>query len=192
MEKQQTIRFWRGRLPHWEVVDASYFITLRLAGTLPVLLKTELNGLMKDVCQDDYLDIARQYFQKIEAWLDNDTTFDVLSQANVAEMIISAFREYESRSIWQVHSFVVMPNHLHWFFTPVGQGMIESVRNFKRYTARQVNQCLGTVGKRFWQSEWFDHWSRSPLEDDKIITYIRNNPVKAGLVARAEDWPYLK
>ena len=35
-----------------------------------------------------------------------------------------------------------------------------------------------------------DHWSRSDEEDDKIIAYIRNNPVKAGLVQNYTDYQY--
>jgi hypothetical protein len=43
---------------------------------------------------------------------------------------------------------------------------------------------------RFWQREWFDHWSRSDDEDERTVVYIRNNPVKAGLVKSYQDWPY--
>jgi putative transposase len=42
--------------------------------------------------------------------------------------------------------------------------------------------------KVFWQDESFDHWVRSEEEFWKIVAYIENNPVGAGLVGRAEDW----
>ena len=35
---------------------------------------------------------------------------------------------------------------------------------------------------RFWQDEWFDHWPRSDEQDERIMRYIQNNPITAGLV----------
>ena len=43
---------------------------------------------------------------------------------------------------------------------------------------------------RFWQREWFDHWSRSDEEDERTILYIHNNPVKAQLVENYLDWRF--
>jgi hypothetical protein len=58
----------------------------------------------------------------------------------------------------------------------------------KGITARNANKMLNRSGKTFWQDESFDHWSRSPAEGQKIRLYIENNPVKAHLVARFQDW----
>ena len=192
MEKSQTTKFWRGRLPHWEIKDASYFVTLRLSGSLPLFLKKELKQSLGNAQNEGWAEKSREYFLKLEAWLDKDHASNYLTNSNVAHMIMMAFQEYERRSIWKVHSYVIMPNHLHWFFTPVNQPMSESILNFKRYTARRANKILNLTGKRFWQAEWFDHWSRSAEENERIISYIRNNPVKAGLVYNPEDWPYVK
>ncbi|MDZ7762710.1 MAG: transposase [Desulfovermiculus sp.] len=192
MLKPQTIRFWRGQLPHWEVADADYFITLRLAGSLPQALKEELQQIIHNVGINDVQNKSRKYFVHMEAWLDNDRRTNILTDKTVADIITLAFAEYEFRSIWKVHSYVIMPNHLHWFFRPVDRSMSDCISHFKRFTARKINDQLGTEGKRFWQREWFDHWSRTSEESEKIIQYIWNNPVKAGLVARAEDWTYMK
>lgn len=40
--------------------------------------------------------------------------------------------------------------------------------------------------------EWFDHWCRTPGKEDGVATYIRNNPVMAGLVPRTADWPWVR
>ena len=61
--------------------------------------------------------------------------------------------------------------------------MKELMRGFKHWTGTQGNRLLGRAGDRFWQDEWFDHWSRSADETDRIVHYIRQNPVRAGLVA---------
>jgi hypothetical protein len=63
---------------------------------------------------------------------------------------------------------------------------------FKRATAHFVNKHLEQPLNPLWQEEWFDHWSRSPQEDDKIVSYIINNPVKAGLVSDPRDWAWLR
>ena len=58
----------------------------------------------------------------------------------------------------------------------------------KGATARQANLVLSRTGERFWQAESYDHWVRDEGEWDRIAAYIENNPVKAGLVERAEDY----
>ena len=42
----------------------------------------------------------------------------------------------------------------------------------------------------FWQSESYDHVVRNDVELKRIIAYVLNNPVKAGLVENWQDWPY--
>ncbi len=61
-------------------------------------------------------------------------------------------------------------------------------QGLKGYVAREANLLLGRTGQRFWQIESYDHWSRSIAETKRIIAYIENNPAKAGLVAKPEDW----
>jgi len=66
----------------------------------------------------------------------------------------------------------------------------EITKKLKGYTAREANRILGRTGQHFWQEESFDHWSRDEDEFFRIIAYIENNPVKAGLVTRPEDWQW--
>ena len=49
---------------------------------------------------------------------------------------------------------------------------------------------LGRTGQPFWQAESYDHSVRDDRESDRIKEYIENNPVKAGLVANAENYPW--
>ena len=64
---------------------------------------------------------------------------------------------------------------------------------FKHWTSREAKRLLNLpLGARFWQREWFDHWSRSAEEDEKIKSYIHANPAKAGLTAGGEVWPWLR
>ena len=49
---------------------------------------------------------------------------------------------------------------------------------------------LGVTERRFPQDESYDHWVRSEQEFGRIRTYIEMNPVSAGLVRKAEEWPW--
>ena len=56
--------------------------------------------------------------------------------------------------------FVVMPNHVHVLLTP--RVPLEKItRVLKGYSAREANRILERVGRRFWQTESYDHWIRS-------------------------------
>ena len=99
-------------------------------------------------------------------------------------------------------AYVVMVNHLHLLLRPklIGAPKQSSIDSFvplssitkriKGYTAREANRILQRTGKNFWQQESFDHWPRDEDEFFRIIAYIENNPVKAGLVREAKDWPW--
>jgi len=83
-----------------------------------------------------------------------------------------------------------MPNHIHLFFELLKAGLKEVLEDFKSWTGGRAARLTSLDDDRFWQREWFDHWSRSDDEDERIIAYIRQNPVKAGLVSDYRDWPY--
>lgn len=60
----------------------------------------------------------------------------------------------------------------------------------KRFQAREANRILGLIEQPFWQEESYDHLVRTPEEFGRIVRYIENNPVKAGLVAEPADFPW--
>ena len=64
------------------------------------------------------------------------------------------------------------------------------MQTLKGYTAREANKLLQRSGQPFWQKESYDHAARNEREAGRIRRYIEDNPVKAGLVARAEDYPW--
>jgi type I restriction enzyme R subunit len=73
---------------------------------------------------------------------------------------------------------------------PYGRSSRERImHSIKRYTARECNRRLGRAG-RFWQEESYDHCVRDDGELERIIHYVENNPVKAGLVESAVLWEF--
>ena len=196
IRKPETIAFWAGRLPHWEVEGGRYFITIHLTGAIPAAGRDRLRATAEQLCRStqrdapDWLRLQRMIFAEMERWLDRAEKTAHLAQPAVAEMLIEAIEHRQANGDWDVFEYVVMPNHLHLFCEIGRSGLKETLEGFKTWTGRRAAEILGTDGERFWQREWFDHWSRSDAEDDRIARYIRKNPEKAGLVAKFADWPY--
>jgi putative transposase len=56
---------------------------------------------------------------------------------------------------------------------------------------RSISVALGATKKRpLWQPGFFDHVLRNDESYSQKWEYVRENPVRAGLVARADEWPY--
>jgi REP element-mobilizing transposase RayT len=127
----------------------------------------------------------------MERWLDRAPQVVHLQNPDVAAMVVEAIERRQQQGDWDVFEFVVMPTHIHLFCELSELGLKAIMNDFKRWTGHQAVKILGTGnGPRFWQREWFDHWSRSDEEDEKIARYIRQNPIAAGLVEVHTDWPY--
>ena len=81
-----------------------------------------------------------------------------------------------------------MPNHVHMLVKNLdGHEMSGFVKSIKSFSARRANAILGREGP-FWMREYFDRAVRDEGHLVSLIEYVHNNPVKAGLVAKPEDW----
>jgi REP element-mobilizing transposase RayT len=192
--------FYRRHLPHWQPRDAVFFVTFRLKNSLPseiiIALKDEreraklalekLSETEKD--SQNYID-ERRYFGKWDAYLDK-AEFGPrwLAQPEIASIVNEAIH-YRDGKIINLHAFCIMSNHVHMVFSrsdcqpdlPLGKIM----QSLKRHTSRQANLILGREGA-FWQDESYDH----VIRDVRIINYVLENPVKAGLVAQWDEWQW--
>jgi REP element-mobilizing transposase RayT len=103
---------------------------------------------------------------------------------------MEAVRDGECRfGRYRLHSFVVMPNHVHLMVTAHAP-LARWLGSLKGFTAHAANQILGLTGRPFWQDESFDHVVRSERELERIRAYIEENPVRAGLAAAAREFPW--
>lgn len=100
--------------------------------------------------------------------------------------------------------YVIMPDHVHLFVcggTDFDLGLW--VRGLKRFMAKSVAASVpdattsttaagtaATTPDRLWQPGFFDHLLRNSESYSEKWQYVRENPVRASLVTRAEDWPY--
>jgi len=113
-----------------------------------------------------------------------------LKMTSIASLIADAIAfGQDPLKHYEVGAFVVMPNHVHLLVIPQIP-VPKLTRRLKGYTARQANRMLGRTGEAFWQPESYDHWVRSEQEWGRIVRYIENNPVVAGLAAGPEDYPW--
>lgn len=93
---------------------------------------------------------------------------------------------------WRVGAYVVMPDHVH-FFCGTGRNTNTPLSLFigkwKEWTAKHLHR-RHDYPAQLWQPEFFDHLLRSEESYTEKWHYVRQNPVRAGLVSSAEDWPY--
>jgi len=191
----------RGYLPHVKREGASYFVTFRLADSLPkkVLLDFErekaerlrrLNDFAKrgESINDSEEEIARDFRRMIERYLDRGVGACHLRRADVADLVADTLRHFHG-SRYLLHDWVVMPNHCHALVWPMpNQVLSDILKSWKQFTSRRAKKLLGMGEEPFWQPESYDHWIRNEDEKARISRYLRNNPVTAGLCARPEDW----
>lgn len=101
-----------------------------------------------------------------------------------APALLTSARENQNRANWHARIFLIMPDHIHallHFRSDIS--MRETIRSWKRWTAKTL--------KIAWQDGFFDHRLRGDESADAKAKYIHENPVRAGLVAREEDWPHV-
>jgi REP-associated tyrosine transposase len=199
----------RGYLPHVKREGARYFVTFRLADSLPkeVLLKFQAERaqrLQRFYAQKDsakklgtkppqpeaFDEMERDYFRKLEAYLDKGAGACWLKRPEVADVVAAALKFFDGER-YRLDAWVVMPNHVHVVFWPMPNHTLSGVvQSWKRFTAREVNKILSRTGEAFWQPEPYDHWIRKDEEHARCCRYVLNNPVKARLCATPEDWKW--
>jgi REP element-mobilizing transposase RayT len=187
----QTTRFSRGRLPHWEVAQGRYFVTVRCHDSLPREVVARLKEIQDSLrCVEsrspEFGRLQRQYFVTMEKFLDAGSGSAPLRRKGAAAALVAAFAALADESVSVPH-FTVMPNHWHALLESIGADSIDLhgvMTRLKGRTARAVNLSLGRRGT-LWQREWFDRWMRDDAEWSRCVDYVRQNPVKAGLV---RDW----
>lgn len=111
-----------------------------------------------------------------------------LAQATIASAVSAVIVEGESQGEYELGSWVLMPDHAHLTMRPSAD-LGQAIRKVKGRTARFSNQILARTGT-FWQKDYFDRLIRDRDEEANITRYIEWNPVKAGLCAEPEEWPW--
>ena len=127
--------------------------------------------------------------RKIEEYLDRGYGSAWMNDPQIADKIQGAILYFEGER-YCLGAWVVMPNHVHTLVTPrEGWDLGQILHSWKSFTAKECNKLIGRTGE-FWQTESFNRYVRDERHYYNAIAYIENNPVKAGLCEKAEDWPW--
>lgn len=176
------------RLPHWQQGPVHYFVTWRLADSLP---KDKLGAWIEEKSlwhrnhpppwspqiESDY---RKRFVKTIDDWLDVGEGSCLLGIPSTSEIVAKALLHWDGGR-YVIDSFVVMPNHVHVLFRLIAPNRLELViKSWKGFTARQINRQLKCRG-RLWQGDYWDRMIRDEGHLLRCREYIQANPSKAHL-----------
>jgi len=99
-------------------------------------------------------------------------------------VLFKTARIYHEQRRWHLKLLLLMPDHAHALFNVSGDVSLSAlIRDYKRATTR-------ISGVR-WQRNFFDHRLRHTESAAQKYDYIRQNPVRAGLIVHEDSWPYV-
>ena len=194
----------RSHLPHLQLEGQIISLTWRLAFTLPknlLILHTDLEKELAEIRREKTPDLSVKYAGYIKKLEELDTFLGKLELDDLSlcadenpQTLISAINFYAGY-FYELHSYCIMPNHLHLLIRPLPgkdgdfHKVSTTVQRLKSYTAKVINQRYARQGK-IWHRDYFDRFIRNPDDYSHVVNYILENPVKAGLVSKAEDWKF--
>jgi REP element-mobilizing transposase RayT len=176
----------RRHLPHWHQDGVIYFVTFRLADSIP---KHQLRAWRErrllwddahtDTLTEDQIKERDELFnQQIDRWLDQGAGQCHLSGARHSIIVSNALRYFDGER-YTLNAHVVMPNHVHVLIQPAeGHELSKILHSIKSFSAHEINKELNKKGE-FWQDESYDRIVRSPAELSHFREYIRRNPAVA-------------
>ncbi len=159
--------------------------------------------------KEDFRDFHRRWFRRFEDVLHQEQSKIVwLKNEKVADLVADSLK-YRDGDSYHLKAFCIMSNHVHVVFKPLldaqslqeikdsnplkyessAPTLGEIMQSLKGFTAHKANRILNRTGK-FWEVERYDHEVRNEEELGRIVKYVLNNPVKAGLVKNWRDWKW--
>ncbi len=179
----------RRNLPHWQQDDSYHFLTWRLADSLPSAKLKELKEKKSSWQQvnPEPLDAEGEkefhelFSGKIEEWLDAGEGSCILKDSSLRKIVEDALAHFDGER-YDLIASAVMPNHVHVVIRLItGEDLSDVLHSWKSFTAKQINKASGS-SDTVWQDESFDRIVRSSAHLETLISYIEENPVKAGLL----------
>src|SRR5213082_2041620 len=188
LDEHGDIKIARRHLPHWEQEGATYFVTFRLADSIPNTLLTEWHDELQTWLKfhprpwdhKTAKEYERPFVDGPEKWLDRGHGECHLRNQRLAAIVANALRHFD-RERYRLDAFVVMPNHVHVLVQPKsGHSLSEILHSWKSFSAHSINKALHRKGD-FWMEESYDRMVRDFEELERYRDYIKENPVAAKL-----------
>ncbi len=175
-------------LPHWQQGEKRFFVTWRLADSLPTDKLQEWTRQRDEwtmqhpqpwsaATEEEY---HAMFSKSIDHWLDAGSGECVLKDPAIAKIVADALLHFDGER-YSIDSFVVMPNHVHVLFGLAPGSMLEDViQLWKSFTAKKINAALGREGV-LWQRDYWDRMVRDGEHRANILNYVAKNPERARL-----------
>ena len=201
LDPDKELTIYRRHLPHWRQSGATYFVTFRLADSLPQSKLTELKQIRAEWTRQrfsgrepatdnesikqnkaEWEALSRKLIERTEMWLDQGMGSCVLKQQALRQLVTDALQEFDGKR-YELGAYVAMPNHVHAILRPfdkAGHSLESVLQGRKRWTSRQINKALNQTGP-LWQQESYDRIIRDPEHLWKCIQYSGANPQMAGI-----------
>lgn len=125
------------------------------------------------------------YFITASAWGHRS----IFQTDRMANLFVDTLFHYRREHKFLIHEFVVMPNHVHLLFTPTGIPLEKAVQFIKGGFSYRVRKEL-ELNLEIWERGYVDHRVRDAEDYARHVVYVKENPVRARLVERAEDYIY--
>ncbi|MCG3156464.1 MAG: hypothetical protein DKINENOH_03088 [bacterium] len=178
----------RGYLPHFDRPGVIQTLTFRLADAVPESViekwKQELRWVEGLPATDNR---AVELRKRIDKYEDAGHGACWLRDERIAKLVEDALLHFDGQR-YRLIAWCIMPNHVHAMIETFERWGLDSIlHSWKSFTAHRANELLGRSGE-FWMREYFDRFIRDEQHYQNAVAYIENNPVKARLVAEADEW----
>ncbi|MCD4747743.1 MAG: restriction endonuclease subunit S [Thermoanaerobaculales bacterium] len=182
-DPKATVSSKTGNLPHWRQECKTYFLTFRLADSLPKAVSEKirherehwLRTNPKPHSKVQRTEYYRLFSEVLDAKLDAGLGSCVLARPGVRSILRDALYYFDGERYF-LHDWVIMPNHVHVLLTiKPGSELSKVVHSIKSFTAKTINVLLDRTGP-LWQKEYFDHIVRNVASFERLRTYIAENP----------------
>lgn len=113
--------------------------------------------------------------------------FEAPHVARIAVSILSDAAYWRDATCW---AWVLMPDHWHGLIQLQGEaGLSKGVGRLKGGSAYRLGRAFPRL-RPVWQDAFHDHALRREEDEAACVRYLLDNPVRAGLAASAEKYPY--
>ena len=183
VNKKEYIYINGNKLPHWNQNDCVQFVTFRLADSLPQAKLIEYKQIKdewlanhpkpwNEAAQEEYNNTIGY---KIDKWLNAGYGSCMLKDEKVRKIVEDSILHFNGEK-YNIHAYVIMPNHVHVLLSPVGDNQVQTiVGGWKTFSAHEINKMLNQTGS-VWERESFDRMVRNDEDFEAKFNYIEANP----------------
>ena len=185
-----SIAVGRHNLPHWGLDSTIVFVTFRLADSVPEHILSQWREELREWAarhSEPLSEEARHEYMslfpnRMEKWLDRGHGNCILADGNCRNIVASAIEHFNGER-YRLHSYVIMPNHVHVLLELSKRDDLPRVlHSWKSFTAKELNKILGTSGE-VWMRDYHDRIVRNAEHYKRCLAYIRKNAEAAAKMA---------